>query len=150
MEISIMAIETTVTAVLLIIAIVLTADVIKRMRTLQEIDKLLDSAIEIHKEMMKTKSDMEAELYKLRLIKEAQTSQKQETEQFKRTVLGIFEEEKTMKKYKLFIRKYNLFKNDYEVIEKIVTTNDIYHEIGYIYCTTIEEIKRIDYQEVKE
>lgn len=150
MEISIMAIETTVTAVLLIIAIVLTADVIKRTRTLQEIDKLLDSAIEIHKEMMKTKSDMEAELYKLRLIKEAQTSQKQETEQFKRTVLGIFEEEKTMKKYKLFIRKYNLFKNDYEVIEKIVTTNDIYHEIGYIYCTTIEEIKRIDYQEVKE
>ena len=55
-----------------------------------------------------------------------------------------------MRKYKLWIRKYNLFKNDYEVIEKIVTTNDIYHEIGYIYCTTIEEIKRIDYQEVKE
>lgn len=55
-----------------------------------------------------------------------------------------------MKKYKLWIRKYNLFKNDYEVIEKIVTTNDIYHEIGYIYRTTIEEIKRIDYQEVKE
>ena len=94
MEIMIMAIETTVTAVLLIIAIVLTVDVIKRMRTLQEIDKLLDSAIDIHKEMMKTKSDMEAELYKFKLIKEAQTSQKNETEQFKREVLGIFEEEK--------------------------------------------------------
>lgn len=94
MEIMIMAIETTVTAVLLIIAIVLTVDVIKRMRTLQEIDKLLDSAIDIHKEMMKTKSDMEAELYKFRLIKEAQISQKNETEQFKREVLGIFEEEK--------------------------------------------------------
>lgn len=38
-----------------------------------------------------------------------------------------------MKKYKLWIRKYNIFKNDYEVIEKIITTNDIYHEIGYIY-----------------
>lgn len=98
MEISIMAIETTVTAVLLIIAIVLTADVIKRMRTLQDIDKLLDSAIEIHKEMMKTKSDMEAELYKFRLVKEAETSQKQETEQFKRTVLGIFEEGKNNEK----------------------------------------------------
>lgn len=89
-----MAIETVIATVLLIIAIVLTVDVIKRMRTLQEIDKLLDSAIDIHKEMMKTKSDMEAELYKFKLIKEAETSQKQETEQFKRTVLGIFEEEK--------------------------------------------------------
>lgn len=94
MALVIMAIETTVTAVLLIIAIVLTVDVIKRMRTLKEIDKLLDSAIDIHKEMMKTKSDMEAELYKFKLIKEAQTSQKNETEQFKREVLGIFEEEK--------------------------------------------------------
>lgn len=55
-----------------------------------------------------------------------------------------------MRTYKLFIRKYNLFKNDYEVIEKIVETNDIYHEIGYIYCTTLEEIKRIDYAEIKE
>ena len=55
-----------------------------------------------------------------------------------------------MKKYKLWIRKYNLFKNEYEVIEKIVRTNDIYHEIGYIYCTTLEDIKRIDYLEIKE
>lgn len=94
MEISIMVVETVVTSVLLIIAIVLTADVIKRIKTLQDIDKLLDSAIEIHKEMMKTKSDMEAELYKFKLIKEAETSQKEETEQFKRKVLGIFEEGK--------------------------------------------------------
>lgn len=92
MALVIMAIETTVTAVLLIIAIVLTVDVIKRMRTLKEIDKLLDSAIDIHKEMMKTKSDMEAELYKFKLVKEAQTNQKQETEQFKRKVLGVFDE----------------------------------------------------------
>ena len=91
MEIMIMALETVVTSVLLIIAIVLTADVIKRMKTLQEIDKLLDSAIDIHKEMMKTRSDMEAELYKFRLVKEAQTSQKNETEQFKRKVLGVFD-----------------------------------------------------------
>lgn len=92
MALVIMAIETTVTAVLLIIAIVLTVDVMKRMKTLQEIDKLLDSAIDIHKEMMKTKSDMEAELYKFKLVKEAQTSQKNETEQFKRKVLGVFDE----------------------------------------------------------
>ena len=55
-----------------------------------------------------------------------------------------------MKKYKLCIRKYNLFKNEYEVIEKIVRTNDIYHEIGYIYCTTLADIKRINYHEIKE
>lgn len=55
-----------------------------------------------------------------------------------------------MRTYKLFIRKYNLFKNDYEVVEKTIKTNDIYHEIGYIYCTTLEEIKRIDYIEIKE
>lgn len=94
MEIMIMALETVVTSVLLIIAIVLTADVIKRMKTLQDIDKLLDSAIDIHKEMMKIKSDMEAELYKFKLVKEAQTSQKNETEQFEREVLGVFDEEK--------------------------------------------------------
>lgn len=92
MEIMIMALETVVTSVLLIIAIVLTADVMKRMKTLQDIDKLLYSAIDIHKEMMKTKSDMEAELYKFRLIKEEETSQKNEIEQFKRKVLGVFDE----------------------------------------------------------
>ena len=92
MEIMIMALETIVTSVLLLIAIVLTVDVIKRMRTLKEIDKLLDSAIEIHKKMSKTKNDMEAELYKFRLIKEEETSQKNEIEQFKRKVLGVFDE----------------------------------------------------------
>ena len=87
MELMIMALETVVTSVLLIIAIVLTVDVMKKMKTLQDIDKLLDSAIDIHKEMMKTKSDMEAELYKFRLVKEAQTSQKNEIENFKRIYL---------------------------------------------------------------
>lgn len=55
-----------------------------------------------------------------------------------------------MKTYKLFIRKYNIALNDYVTIEKVVKTNDIYHEIGYIYCTSIEHIKRIDYIEIKE
>lgn len=59
-------------------------------------------------------------------------------------------EEEKMKKYKLWITKYNILKRDYEVIEEIITTNDIYHEIGYIYCTTLEDIKRIDYQEVRD
>lgn len=92
MEIMIMALETVVTSVLLIIAIVLTVDVMKRMKTLQNIDKLLDSAIETQKETLKTKGEMEAELYKFGLIKEAQISQKNEIEQFKREVLGVFDE----------------------------------------------------------
>lgn len=54
-----------------------------------------------------------------------------------------------MKTYKLWIRHYDITINDYKVIEKIVKTNDIYHEIGYIYCTWICEIKRIDYMEIK-
>lgn len=54
-----------------------------------------------------------------------------------------------MKKYKLYIRKYNFLKNNYETIEKEVLTNDLYHEIGYIYCTSLEHIKRIDYMEIK-
>lgn len=55
-----------------------------------------------------------------------------------------------MKTYKLFIRQYNIMKNDYVTYEKIVNTNDIYHEIGYLYCTELQHIKRIDYIELKE
>ena len=55
-----------------------------------------------------------------------------------------------MEKYKLFIRKYSIMKNDYEVTEQIVETDDIYHEIGYIYCNSLEEIKRIDYKKINE
>lgn len=54
-----------------------------------------------------------------------------------------------MKKYKLIIRVFSFNIGDYITIEKEVLTSDIYHEIGYIYCTTIEHIKRIDYYEVK-
>lgn len=53
-----------------------------------------------------------------------------------------------MKTYKLFINQYNIMKNDYVTYEKIVKTNDIYHEIGKIYCTSLTKIKRIDYQEI--
>lgn len=58
--------------------------------------------------------------------------------------------DKSKKIYKLFIRQYDINSNSYVSITKIVETNDIYHTIGYIYCTEIAEIKRIDYQEIKE
>ena len=54
-----------------------------------------------------------------------------------------------MKKYKLFINEYNPTINDYIVNEKIVKTEDIYHEIGFIYCNSITDIKRIDYKEIE-
>lgn len=88
----IMTLETVITTVLLIIAINLTIDVFKRLKAFEEIDELLDSAIKTQKETLKTKGEMEAELYKFKLIKEAETSQKNETEQFKRKVLGVFDE----------------------------------------------------------
>lgn len=53
-------------------------------------------------------------------------------------------------KYKLFINQYNITKNDYKVREEIVETNDIYHEIGKIYCTSLCDIKRIDYMKIDE
>jgi regulatory protein YycH of two-component signal transduction system YycFG len=88
----IMALETVITTVLLIIAIVLTIDVFKRLKVLEEIDELLDSAIETQKETLKTKGEMEAELYKFKLIKEAETNHKEDIDKFKRNVFGEWEE----------------------------------------------------------
>ena len=70
MFLTIMIIETLVTTVLLAIAIVLTVDMFKRIDKIKKIDALLDTAIDIQKKMIKTKTEMEAELYKFKLIKE--------------------------------------------------------------------------------
>ena len=57
-----------------------------------------------------------------------------------------------MKKYKLWIRKANIYGlvNKTYVETKIIETDDIYHEIGWIYSNSLEKIERIDYQEIKE
>ena len=55
----------------------------------------------------------------------------------------------SLKTYKLFICQYNILKNNYVTYAKIVKTNDIYHEIGYLYCTELQHIIRIDYMELK-
>lgn len=88
----IMTLETVITTVLLIIAINLTIDVFKRLKALEEIDELLDSAIKTQKETLKTKGEMEAELYKFKLIKEAETNHKEDIDKFKRIVFGKWEE----------------------------------------------------------
>ena len=41
---------------------------------------------------MKTKSDMEEELYKFKLVKEAETNHKEDIDKFKRNVFGKWEE----------------------------------------------------------
>ena len=55
-----------------------------------------------------------------------------------------------MKKYKLYIRRFSFVAGGYITEEREVLTNDIYHEIGYIYCNSLEDIKRIDYMEVEK
>ena len=53
-----------------------------------------------------------------------------------------------MKKYKLWIKKYNLLKNENEIIEEVIATNDIYHEIGYIYI--VHHLKKSKEQIIKK
>lgn len=55
-----------------------------------------------------------------------------------------------MKKYKLLIRRYSLVRDKYITEERIIRTNDIYHEIGFIYCHSIVRIKRIYYYEIND
>lgn len=53
-------------------------------------------------------------------------------------------------KFKLFIKQYDIMTNDYKIREEVIETLDLYHEIGWIYCNTLEDIKRIDYVEIEE
>lgn len=48
-------------------------------------------------------------------------------------------------RYHIYYRQYNIFANDYIPYIKIVETDDIYHEIGKMICTSLEEIENIRY-----
>ncbi len=52
-----------------------------------------------------------------------------------------------MKTYLLYIRKYSICTNSYELYVYKVTTDNVYRIIGKIVCTTIEHIERIDFNE---
>ena len=54
-----------------------------------------------------------------------------------------------MKRYNIYYRKYNIIANAYISYIKVVSTDDIYHEIGKMICTSIENIKSISYTESK-
>ena len=50
-----------------------------------------------------------------------------------------------MARYNIYYRKYNIFANDYIPYIKIVETDDVYHEIGKMICTSLEKIESIRY-----
>ena len=55
-----------------------------------------------------------------------------------------------LKTYLLYVRKYSIVTNDYQLYVYKATTPDIFHTMGEILYRTIEEIKRIDYVEYTE
>ena len=54
-----------------------------------------------------------------------------------------------MERYHIYYRKYNIFANDYIPYIKIIYTDDIYHEIGKMICTSLEKIESIRYTKPK-
>lgn len=52
-----------------------------------------------------------------------------------------------MKKYFLYVRQYNIVKNDYVLYVYFVETNDIFHTIGEMIFRAFEHIKRIDFND---
>ena len=53
----------------------------------------------------------------------------------------------TNQTYLLYIRKYSIIADDYVLYVYKVTTDNVYRVIGKIVCTSMEHIKRIDFNE---
>lgn len=57
-----------------------------------------------------------------------------------------------MKWYILYVKRFSIFgkkENDFiELYKYKVLTNDIFHVIGYLYCTTLEKIESVRYESV--
>lgn len=53
------------------------------------------------------------------------------------------------KRYHIYYEKYNIFGRRHREQIMIVYTEDIYHEIGKLICTSLESIKNIRYTEQK-
>ena len=50
-----------------------------------------------------------------------------------------------MKSYSIHYHKYNIFANNYVRYIQDVVTDDIYHEVGKIICSSLERISKISY-----
>ena len=53
-----------------------------------------------------------------------------------------------MKKYKIFVNAFDFSVGDYVIQTIFIETDDIYHEVGLIYCKSLERIKDISYFEI--
>ncbi len=53
------------------------------------------------------------------------------------------------KRYNIYYRKYNMFANAYIPYIKVVHSDDVYHEVGKLICTSIERIEGVRYTEPK-
>ena len=54
-----------------------------------------------------------------------------------------------MERYNIYYTKYNILARDYVPYVKVVYTEDIFHEVGKLVCTSIEKIKSISYTKPK-
>ena len=50
-----------------------------------------------------------------------------------------------MTRYNIYYTKYNIIANDYIPYIKVIYTDDIYHEVGKMICTSLEKIDSIRY-----
>ena len=50
-----------------------------------------------------------------------------------------------MKRYNIYYRKYSIIAKAYISYVKVIYTDDIYHEIGKMICTSMEKIESISY-----
>ena len=50
-----------------------------------------------------------------------------------------------MTRYNIYYTKYSIMANDYIPYIQVVYTDDIYHEVGKMICTSIEKIDSIRY-----
>ena len=54
-----------------------------------------------------------------------------------------------MTRYNIYYTRYNILARDYVPYIKVVYTEDIYHEVGKLICTSMEKIKHISYTKPK-
>ena len=52
--------------------------------------------------------------------------------------------------YKIFYKKYSVFGHGYLSYVKVVKTADIFHEVGKLYCTSIENVKDVWYGVIRD
>lgn len=50
-----------------------------------------------------------------------------------------------MTRYNIYYTQYNIIANDYIPYIRVIETDDVYHEIGKMICTSLEKIESIRY-----